>query len=234
MVLVAPDGRQLWYATRGSGRTVVCLPGGPGISSRLLGDLGGLDRDCRLVLVDPRGSGRSDPPAGDGGYRLDDYVADLELLREHLALPGMTVLGHSAGALIALAYAAQYRSRVDLLVLVGAFARFAEEHAAIAGRMRAARSDEPWYAEAVAAADRIGRADLQMPREELGDLIARSAGFCYASYGDRQVAHASLFREGVDVAGWLAVDDSTDLRALLPKVTAPALVVAGEQDCLIP
>jgi proline iminopeptidase len=186
-------------------------------------------------LVDPRGSGRSDRPLNDDGYQLADYAADLETLRRHLELPGMAVLGHSAGALLALTYAADYPSRVERLVLVGGAARFAVEHAAIAEQMVAARSHEAWYAEAAAAAEEIDRADHGLTPTAFGELITRAAGFCYASYGPRQVAHASLFREeGVNVAAWLALDDNEDLRPLLPRIAAPTLVVVGEQDCVLP
>jgi proline iminopeptidase len=212
---------------------LVCLPGGPGLSSRLLGDLGGLSRERRLVLVDPRGCGRSDPPLREDGYRLADFAADLELLRAHLRLPRMALLGHSAGASIALTYAAEYPERVERLVLVGAVARFADEHAAIAEAMRAARSDEPWYGDAVVAGEAIARADRSLSNAEFGELLARGAGFCFARYGPRQAAHAALLRdEGVNVAAWLAFDEGEDLRPLLPRIASPTLVVAGEEDCL--
>lgn len=143
-------------------------PAAPGFSSRLLGDLGGLSRECRLVLADPRGSGRSDPPLRDGLYRLAHYAADLELLRSHLGLRRIALLGHSAGASIALTYAAEHPECVEHLVLVGAFARFADDHDEVAATMRAARSGEPWYREAVAVGEAIARADRSMTNAQLG------------------------------------------------------------------
>ena len=101
-------------------------------------------------------------------------------------MPRVAVLGHSAGAGIALAYAASYRERVECLVLVGAFARFADEHEAIAAAMRAARSHGPWYAEAVAVGEAIAAATPELTRTEFGDLLARGAGFCFAQYGPQQ------------------------------------------------
>jgi proline iminopeptidase len=226
------DGRRVWYETRGGGGDLVCLPGGPGISSRLLGSLGGLDRECRLILVDPRGSGRSDAPEQADGYRLADYAADVEAVREHLQLSRIALLGHSAGAFIALTYAATYPARVERLVLVSSGARFAAEHEAIAEAMRASRSHEPWYADAVAAGEEIAAADTSLSPPEFGKLLARGAGFCFANFGRRQRAHAQLLHEGVNVAAWLAFDLDEDLRPLLPQIAMPALVVAGEHDCL--
>jgi pimeloyl-ACP methyl ester carboxylesterase len=201
----------------------------------LLGDLGRLDGACRLILLDPRGSGRSDPPLDPDGYRLVDFAADLELVQDHIEAPRAAVLGHSAGAAIALAYAASYRERVTRLILVGAFARFAAEHEAIAAEMRAAHSHEPWYAEAVAAGEAIAAATPDLSPTEFGDLLARGAGFCFARYGPHQTAHGALLREeGVNPRAWLAWDENTDLRPLLPHIDAPTLVLTGEQDCLVP
>jgi pimeloyl-ACP methyl ester carboxylesterase len=186
-----------------------------------------------LVLVDLRGTGRSDVPAGTDAYGLADYVADVEAVRAHLGLVRMSLLGHSAGAFVALRYAATYPARVERLVLVGAAARVAAEHEAIEESMRAARSQEPWYPEAIAAGNAIAAADLSLSAMEFGTLLARGGGFCFASFGLRQREHAQLLREGVNVAAWLACDTSVDLRALLPKLPMPALVIAGEQDCLM-
>ena len=233
-LLRTSEGQRLFYETRGSGQPLVCIPGGPGLSSRLLGDLGGLDRECQLVLVDPRGCGRSDPPPRDDLYRLADFAADLELLRDHLNLRRIALLGHSAGGSIALAYAAEHPERVERLVLVGAFARFADEHESAAAAMRAARSGEPWYRDAVAVGETVARADRSMTGAELGALLARGAGFCFARYGPRQAAYAALMRdEGVNVSAWLAQDEDEDLRPLLPHITAPTLVVTGDADCLV-
>ena len=232
-LLRTSEGRRLFYETRGSGQPLVCIPGGPGISSRLLGDLGGLGRECQLVLVDPRGSGRSDPPPRDDLYRLADFAADLELLRDHLGLRRIALLGHSAGASIALAYAAEHPECVERLVLVGAAARFADDHEAVAAAMRAARSGEPWYRDAVAVDGLIARAGRSMTNSQLGELLARGAGFCFARYGPRQAADAALLRDGVNVAAWLAGAEDEDLRPLLPQIIAPTLVVAGEADCLV-
>ena len=233
-LLRAAEGRRLFYETSGSGQPLVCIPGGPGLSSRLLGDLGGLSQGCQLVLADPRGSGRSDPPPRDDLYRLADYAADLELLRSHLGLRRIALLGHSAGVSIALTYAAEHPECVERLVLVGAAARFAEEHEEVAATMRAARSGEPWYREAAAVEEPIARADRSMTNAQLGALLARGAGFCFARYGSRQAVYADLLRdEGVNVAAWLSADESEDLRPLLPRIIAPALVVAGEADCLV-
>ena len=75
--LTTADGRTLTYRRLGSGPTLVCHPGGPGFSSRYLADLGGLDQELQLVLLDPRGTGGSDPALDPSGYAIEDYASDL-------------------------------------------------------------------------------------------------------------------------------------------------------------
>jgi N-formylmaleamate deformylase len=72
----------------------------------------------RVYVPDIRGRGRTDtPPAG--AYRLTDYAADVAGLVGALGLTRPTILGHSMGARIALAYAVTYApDHHGLLLLV--------------------------------------------------------------------------------------------------------------------
>src|SRR6478672_7864684 len=117
-VLAAPDGTELAYGVRGDGSPVVCLPGGPMQDSEYLGDLGGLSAHRRLVLLDPRGTGHSATPVDPTSYRCDRLVNDVEALREHLGRDQIDLLAHSAGANLAVLYAARHPHRVGTLVLV--------------------------------------------------------------------------------------------------------------------
>ena len=99
---VTTDGRTLAYRRVGSGPLLVCHCGGPGFPGATLGDLGGLSGERELVILDPRGAGASDRPAGDDGYRLEDYVADVDELRRHLDVDEIDLLGHSHGGFVAM------------------------------------------------------------------------------------------------------------------------------------
>jgi proline iminopeptidase len=103
----------LHYELRGDGPLLVCHPGGPGRPGDYLGDLGGVSRT--LLLLDPRGTGRSEPAAP---HAFTDLADDLEALRLDLGAPRLDLLGHSAGAWAVLAYAARHPSRVSRLVLL--------------------------------------------------------------------------------------------------------------------
>jgi pimeloyl-ACP methyl ester carboxylesterase len=102
-VLVTLDDHQASYVPIGSGEPLVCIPGGPGLSGSLLGDLGGLDRGWMLIRPEWRGAGDSDPPA-DGRHGVEEYAADLERFREAIGLDRMDLLGHSFGGLVAASY----------------------------------------------------------------------------------------------------------------------------------
>jgi proline iminopeptidase len=144
-------GTQLHYELRGTGPLLICHPGGPGRPASYLDDLGGVAHT--LVLLDPRGTGGSEPAPT---HSINELADDLELLRVHLGVERVDVLGHSAGAWPVLAYAARYPSRVSRLVLLTPsripIPRGADEPSQdeLVKRWFAA---EPWYAAAKAAWD---------------------------------------------------------------------------------
>jgi proline-specific peptidase len=228
------DGRTLSYRRKGSGPVLVCHPGGPGFSSRYFGDLAGLGGSFTLVLLNPRGTEGSDRPADRRAYATEDYVGDLEELRAHLGLERMLLLGHSHGGVVAQAFAAAHPDRVERLVLASTLARFAEEQTAAMEAGRHAKEDEPWYADALAAleAEQEGRFESD---EELADLALREFPFYFTRYGDAERAYLEELRGEVPVADALLlfnneIFNTFDLRPGLAKITAPTLVITGEQD----
>ncbi|KYG03986.1 hydrolase [Sorangium cellulosum] len=70
----------------------------------------------RAVAVDLRGHGASEPPA-DADYAPSACAADVLAVLDALALPRVALVGHSYGALAALAAAAAHPERVARLVL---------------------------------------------------------------------------------------------------------------------
>jgi pimeloyl-ACP methyl ester carboxylesterase len=69
-----------------------------------------------LMAMDLRGRGHSDqPPAG---YCLAAHVEDIRCVLDALKIDRITLMGHSLGAYISLAFAAAYPERMDRLILV--------------------------------------------------------------------------------------------------------------------
>lgn len=232
--LTTADGRTLAYERRGEGPTLVCHPGGPGFSSGYLERLGGLDRELELVLLDPRGTGRSDPARDPSAYAIDDYASDLEELRRQLRLERMLLLGHSHGGVAAIVYAARHPERVERLILASTLPRHGAEQEAA---MRAAieqRAGQPWYEDAIAALETEAEGTFADGHELMG-LTLRMLPLYFARYGDAE-------REYVESLGGeeLCVDatrlwekeifEHFDLRPLLPRLTMPTLVITGAED----
>jgi len=72
--------------------------------------------DYRVIAMDLRGRGQSEKPSTD--YSLDYHLRDIKCLLDDLQLERAVIMGHSLGAFIALAFAAQYPERTDRLILV--------------------------------------------------------------------------------------------------------------------
>jgi len=64
----------------------------------------------QVLIYDMLGHGQSRQP--DEGVTLDDYVAQLTRLLDHLQIERSDVIGHSMGALIAVAFALAHPDRV--------------------------------------------------------------------------------------------------------------------------
>jgi pimeloyl-ACP methyl ester carboxylesterase len=72
--------------------------------------LDGLGAVCRLLFVDQRSQGRSDPAPPDT-WTLEEMAADVERLARTLELDHYAVLGHSFGAFVALQHAVDFAGR---------------------------------------------------------------------------------------------------------------------------
>jgi pimeloyl-ACP methyl ester carboxylesterase len=228
------DGLKLTYRRMGTGPVLVCHPGGPGFSSSYFADLAGLWEQFTLVMLNPRGTGGSDPPADRRAYQVDDYVADVEELRRHLGLERVLLLGHSHGGVVAEAYAAEHPVRVQRLVLASSLARFGpgQEAAMKAGMDK--RSGQPWYPDAVAALEEEQEAKFTTD-QELADLFFREFPLYFARYGDAEAGYADTLRSETINADTLLlfnreIFNTFDLRERLRSITAPTLVITGEDD----
>jgi pimeloyl-ACP methyl ester carboxylesterase len=210
---------------RGAGPLLVCHPGGPGFDGSELGDLGGLDATRTLVLVDPRGTGGS--PAADT-YRLEDYVADLEELRDELGLDRLDLLGFSHGGLVAAAYAIAHPGRVRKLVLAGALAVFTPEMQVEAERLVQQHAEEPWFPAAQAALATEDEGGYGSP-EEAAAMWNAMVPLYFARWEERYRPAVVVDRLNPDP---LRQFNATpfDLRPELDKIDAEALVITGNED----
>lgn len=232
--LTTRDGRRLAYRRAGNGPVLVCHGGGPGFSSLYLGELAGLGDELELVLLDPRGTGGSTKPPDSRVYAIEDYVSDLDELREHLGLERMQLFGHSHGGIAAMAYAARHPKRVERLILASTLARFSPEQEAAMATAVEGHADEPWYEDARAALEAEEAGEFETD-EELAALSLREFPFYFARYGDDERAYVQSLGSETPNADALRLFNqeqvpSFDLRPELPRIGAPTLVITGEAD----
>ena len=228
---IAFDGTGLAYHVRGDGDPLICLPGGPMRASAYLGDLGGLSGHRRLILLDLRGTGESAVPADRSSYRCDRLVDDVLALQDHLGLASADVLGHSAGANIAVQYALRHPHRVSRLVLVTPSGRAVglEPDAEMRREIVTRRQGEPWFADAAAAFERIAAG-----RGAEADWAA-TAPFFYGRWDAAAQAcdAAEEDQTNEDAADAFGADGAFDppaARAGLGGLGSPVLVIGGGLD----
>jgi pimeloyl-ACP methyl ester carboxylesterase len=108
------DSLQLRSIERGSGPSLLFLHGVTRCGEDWQPLLPALSAHWKVVTVDQRGHGES--PRG-RGYLVADYLADaVRLVRDELVTP-LVIFGHSLGAMVAAAVAAELPQRVRGIVL---------------------------------------------------------------------------------------------------------------------
>jgi proline iminopeptidase len=229
---VSSDRLKLHYREEGEGPPLLLLAGGPGMDAAYMDTvLDQLKSRFRVILPDQRGTGRS-ARADAAAYDMGLYVQDVEDLRRHIGVERWNLVGHSWGAWLGEAYAAENPERVRRMVLVGAcgpgisFLQPALDN--LKSRMtfndleRAKRASSPdWILrDADAAASENARASMPC------FFYDRSVG---QSYRDSQTGTFSTAGVFGAVMGKLA-EASYDLLPKLRTLTIPTRVVHGDYD----
>jgi proline iminopeptidase len=111
-MLVDIGDTRLNVEERGAGDlALIALHGGPGLDHTMFGDwLDPLGDTCRIILVDERSQGRSEPTAPET-WTLEQHARDVDALATALRLERYVVLGHSFGSFIALQHAVDFSGR---------------------------------------------------------------------------------------------------------------------------
>ena len=232
------SGARIYYKTLGRGVPLLLLHGGPGADhSDFLPALRPLARRCRLVLIDERGSGRSERLEDPKGYTLNHMVQDVECVRRHLKLPQLVVLGHSFGGILAQAYATRHPDRILGLVLAGTGSsarcidrdfRHLEKRLPARLRARLARLEKAG----------IFQADGAYKKDYAAASAEALAPHMYAKAPPRRYRQVPELGMEVLREMWVRRSDfhidgnlkGFDFTHALSRVKAPSLVVIGDRD----
>lgn len=239
-LLTLPDGRTVEWEAVGAGEPLLWIEGGPGLPAHLARPDVALISDRFLCyLVNAPGCGRTSPPSEPGGYGLDGHVRFFDEVRRALGLGSVTVMGHSWGGLVAVAYAAAVPDAVRRLVVIDGYLGDASVEAAEAEAERERAldrvRDRVWFPAALAAGEVWARlADISP--EELREADNPSWQLYFAE-PESAASRFHVERIGREVRwnvevlrAWEPPGSATDLRPVLPGVGCPTLVVVGEHD----
>jgi len=110
------NGVRLHYLTAGKGDPIILLHGYAETSHMWLPLIARLADKHTVIAPDLRGFGETSAP--DDGYTKAAMAQDIHALTKSLEYDRIRLVGHDIGLMVAYAYAAQYPSEVDRLVLM--------------------------------------------------------------------------------------------------------------------
>ncbi|MCH7580774.1 MAG: adenylate/guanylate cyclase domain-containing protein [Chloroflexi bacterium] len=170
-----------------------------------------LGRGRRLVQYDRRGFGLSERDVDE--FSVEHAVTDLEAVFQALQLRSAALFASTLAGPAAISYAVEYPRNVSHLILFGTFSRGSDVRSQTESDALATLSRTDWHAASQLFADTSTRDE----------------------YAEAGLAFARHWREsatGEAAARLLALEP--DVRALLPKVKAPALILHRRGDAAIP
>lgn len=210
--------------------TLFLLHGGPGCDHSYFKPwLTPLAEQYQLVLVDHRGNGRSGR-VDERTYTIEQMADDLEALRHHLGLGQIAVLGHSFGGMVAQVFALRYPKSVSKLILSNTTpsADFWEEAQAVAEKTATPEQLK------ILPALFEGTITSQ---QEFDEWWATCMPLYFRNPDEAIIADLEARMRGeVVVANYMMANEipNYDVRAALPTISVPTLIIAGRYDWVTP
>ena len=218
MPTITVNGVKLYYELHGPpGADVLILSNGVLMSTASWAyQTPVLSRHFRVLLYDCRGMWQSEHPAGP--YTLDLHAEDLKALMNALGIKKAHIGGISYGAEISMVFASEYPERTRSLVLSSAVSEIGP---------RLQEITDTWIA-AVRARDPDIFYDVTYPVNFSEAWIAANPEALSAA---RERYHALDMDAMLEL---LLCFSRLDFTSQLHKITAPTLVMVGENDSLKP
>ncbi len=230
---VAAEDVVLHYRTYGEGAPLLLLAGGPGMSGDYMLPVAAELAEYRTIVLDQRGTGRSTMARLDAStMTLAHAVEDVERLRVRLELERWSLLGHSWGGVLAMAYAARHPERVQALVLAGSGGPTTDFLRYLPGNAQSRLSAEAERQLAYWSDGARVQADPQRAGYEHFRLMAR-AYVCLEKHVElilRGVGPEHFDRRTTVLMQSNLLQSEYDLRPALAALPADVLIVQGRQD----
>lgn len=119
LLTVNPGDTDLYVLKMGQGPTIIFIHGGPGLSHHYFRpSMDYLAQDFELVFYDQRLSGLSAAECDSSRVTLNQWVEDLESVRQGIERDSIILIAHSWGARIAIRYAEKYPEHLRGMVLM--------------------------------------------------------------------------------------------------------------------
>ena len=171
---------------------------------------GALTRHFRLIRYDRRGHGKSSVPKGP--YSMERLGRDVIAVLDGLAIKRINWCGLSMGGMVGMWLGANASNRIDKLILSNTSSYFPDK--------------EIWN----------GRLKLVREKGLAGVVDATMERWFTKAFRERAPQTVARIRDmflGTKVDGYIGCSEAIrdmDHRPLLPKISAPTLVIAGRHD----
>ena len=230
------DGFSVRVREVGNGEPILCIHGGPGMSSGYFfpdPDIWGpglraLAVERRVVAYDQRGCLSPHVAWVEQPLALSRHVDDVETVRAALGLERPIVLAHSFGSVLAILFALQHPESLSALILLGG----APTRGFMAGYRQAVATDLPPDVQRRLAEIQAREIDDDAMRERFRLALPL---YFHSALSDekRDSLLAGLSFSGAVNRAVAAGLERYDLSAALPHVRAPSLVIYGASDRVV-
>jgi pimeloyl-ACP methyl ester carboxylesterase len=212
------QGIRLAYDDQGTGLPLVFLHAFPLNRSMWASHIAVLSQQFRTIAIDLRGHGESDAPLWN--FSLEHYADDVCALLDHLAISQAVLVGLSMGGYISLAFSRKYGNRLKALILADTRAQ-ADSPEGRTGRFHLAQTAVSHGSDAVA--------DIMLPK--LLGATSLQTNQELVDYVRKTIRATSV--NGI-VTDLMAMADRPDSVHQLGTITAPSLIVIGQEDNTTP
>ena len=176
----------------------------------------------RVIMWDKRGTGLSERVPPDRLPTLEERMDDMRVVMDAAGSERAVALGISEGASLSTVFAASHPDRVASLILIGGFARMQKDE------------DYPWGA---------SLEEMEYFNRRMGESWGDNAGLLKLwaptiadDPGAQELWNRTMVFGGTPATAvaWLEMVRDTDVRATLPAIGVPTLVLHRVDDRIVP